>query len=234
MQGQRVDAVHAPAAQADQRGGFLHAALVQMVAQRRTGVAHGVAAHPLGAVDVAQRGIAEPGKVRSIDGIHGAHGEGRGLAAGKLGRAKPGHYHLMGHQHAALGAGRTGGQGGGDGAVVIGQVGLGHVMAHGGGAHEGQQRELHGAEAVVEDDLPRCAPELPGDVYVLVGQQPGGVVQPLGAVMVAGHGQHGDAPGGQLGQKPVQQGAGGGGGHGGVVNIARQHHGVHLIAVTQR
>ncbi len=54
------------------------------------------------------------------------------------------------------------------------------------------------------------------------------------AVMVAGHGQHGDAPGGQLGQEPVQQGAGGGGGHGGVVNIARQHHGVHLIAVTQR
>ena len=107
-------------------------------------------------------------------------------------------------------------------------------MAHGGGAHKGQQRELHGAEAVVEDDLPRCAPELPGDVYVLVGQQPGGVVQPLGAVMVAGHGQHGDASGGQLGQEPVQQGAGGGGGHGGVVNIARQHHGVHLIAVTQR
>ena len=43
----------------------------------------------------------------------------------------------------------------------------------------GQQCELHGAEAVVEDDLPRCAPELPGEVYVLVGQQPGGETAPL-------------------------------------------------------
>ena len=233
-QRQLLDFFHAALADPHEGDGFLHPALVQMVAERRTRVAHGVDADALGAVDMAERRIAEARKPRCIDGIHRADGQGRGLAAGELRRADAGDHHLVGDEHPARGGGLTDGQRRADGGVVVGDVGVGQVVAHRGRPHKGQQRELDGTVAVIEYDLLGAAGETPGNVYVLFGQQAAGKVEPLGAVVVAGDGQHRDAAGGQLGQEPVQQGAGGGGGHGGVVNIARQHHGVHLIAVTQR
>ena len=55
-----------------------------------------IGADALGAVDMAERRIAEARKPRCINGIHRADGQGRGLAAGELRRADAGDHHLVG------------------------------------------------------------------------------------------------------------------------------------------
>ena len=106
-------------------------------------------------------------------------------------------------------------------------------MAHRGRPHKGQQRELDGAVAVIEYDLLGAAGETPGNVYVLFSQQTAGKVEPLGAVVVAGDGQHRDAACGQLGQEPVQQRAGRGGRHRRVVDVARDDDGLDAVFFTE-
>ena len=98
---------------------------------------------------MAERRIAEARKPRCIDGIHRADGQGRGLAAGELRRADAGDHHLVGDEHPARGGGLTDGQRRADGGVVVGDVGVGQVVAHRGRPHKGQQRELDGAVAVI-------------------------------------------------------------------------------------
>ena len=55
----------------------------------------------------------------------------------------------------------------------------------------------------------------------------------IGAVMVAGNGQHRDVPMSKLGQKPVQQQNCGGRGQGGIVNIPGQRHRLHIVGSAQ-
>ena len=194
-----------------------------MVAQRCPGVAHGVDADALRTVDVPQRRIAEACKPRCIDGIHRADSQGRGLAAGKLRRADTRHNHLVRNKNTARGGRFADGQRRADGGVIVGDLGFGQVVAHRRRPHKGQQRELYGTVAVVQDDLLRHTGETPGDVYTLPRQQAAGEIKPLGAVVVAGHGQHRDMPRDKLGQEPVQQRAGGRRRHGGVVDVTGQH-----------
>ena len=59
-------------------------------------------------------------------------------------------------------------------------------MAHGGGADKGQEVKGELAEFILQDDPAGGTGELPCQIDLLVGKQPGGIIQPLGAVMVAG------------------------------------------------
>ena len=106
-------------------------------------------------------------------------------------------------------------------------------MAHGGGADKGQEVKGELAEFILQDDPAGGTGELPGQIDLLVGKQPGGIIQPLGAVMVAGNGQHRDVPMSKLGQKPVQQQNCGGRGQGGIVNIPGQRHRLHIVGSAQ-
>ena len=137
----------------------------------------------------------------------------------------------MRHQNPALGGGHGPLQGGGHGGVIVGDIDIGQKMAHGRGAHKGQQAEFDIAVIVGQHDLTRRAVEPPRQIHPLPCQQLGGKIQTLGAVVVAGNRQHGQLPRRKLGQKPVQQRAGGGGRHGVVVDIARHHDSLDLIFV---
>ena len=106
-------------------------------------------------------------------------------------------------------------------------------MPHRGRPHKGQQHKLHRAGVVGQGHRRQTAGEPPGQVDALPGQQPHRVVQPLGAVVVAGDRQHLDAPRRQLGQKPVQQQHGAGGRLGHVVNVPGHDHGVHAAPGAQ-
>ena len=106
-------------------------------------------------------------------------------------------------------------------------------MAHGGGADKGQEVKGELAEFILQDDPAGGTGELPGQIDLLVGKQPGGIIQPLGAVMIAGNGQHRDVLMSKLGQKPVQQQNCGGRGQGGIVNIPGQRHRLHIVGSAQ-
>ena len=204
-----------------------------MIAQRRTGVPDGVRPGPLGAVDVAQRHIAVAFQQGGVHGQVGVFAGQPGLAAARRGCLSAAGDQLMGHQHPPPREHRHRIQHRGDGGGVIRDVGLRQGALHGGGAHKGQQRELHRPVPVVEHHPGGHAVKPGGDVYPLPGQQFGAVVQPPGAVVVAGDGHHHDAAGGQLGQKPAQQRRRGGGGHAGIVQIARKHHRVDAVGIAQ-
>ena len=119
-----------------------------------------------------------------------------------------------------------------DSGIVVGDFGLRQIVAHRGGPHKGQQRELDRAEPVIQHHLTRAAGETPGNVYTLPGQQAAGKVEALGAVMVAGHRQHRDFARGELGQKPVQQRAGRGGRHRGIIDVTGQKDGFYAVFFT--
>ena len=112
-------------------------------------------------------------------------------------------------------------------------LGIRQAVAHGGGADKGQEVKGELAEFILQDDPAGGTGELPGQIDLLVGKQPGGIIQPLGAVMVAGNGQHRDVPMSKLGQKPVQQQNCGGRGQGGIVNIPGQRHRLHIVGSAQ-
>ena len=57
---------------------------------------------------------------------------------------------------------------------------------------------------------------------------------PLGGVVVAADGEDRQLPVGQLGEEPVQQTNGFGGGHGFVVEVARQQNSIHGAGVEER
>lgn len=139
----------------------------------------------------------------------------------------------MCHQHPARGSRLADGQRCADGRVVVGDIGIGQVVAHRGGPHKGQQCKFNGTVAVVQHDLARRTGETPGDVDALFGQQAAGEVKALGAVVVAGDRQHRNFAGGELGQEPVQQRAGGGGRHRRVVDIARQDHSLGAVFIAE-
>ena len=83
------------------------------VFQRGAAIAHGIAAHLLGAVQVAQRHVGKGIEQAGIHAVHTAHRDFLALAAGGTG------HELMGHQHAAVaGVGDTVPQHTGKGVVV--------------------------------------------------------------------------------------------------------------------
>ena len=57
---------------------------------------------------------------------------------------------------------------------------------------------------------------------------------PLGGVVVAADGEHWQPAFGPLGEEPVQQTDGFGGGHGFVVEVARQQNSIHGAGVEER
>ena len=184
---------------------------------------------------MAKGGVQVAGKAGGIHGLNRADVDigGNALTAGTGGQTAAAQHHLVGDQNPTLPGGGQRAQRGGDGGIFIPDIGIRQAVAHGGGADKGQEVKGELAEFILQDDPAGGTGELPGQIDLLVGKQPGGIVQPLGTVMVAGNGQHRDVPMSKLGQKPVQQQNRGGRGQGGIVNIPGQRHRLHIVGSAQ-
>ena len=104
------------------------------VFQRGAAIAHGIAAHLLGAVQVAQRHVVKGIEQAGIHAVHTAHRDFLALTAGGTG------HELMGHQHAAVGRVRRAvAQHAGKGIVVALHRLVRPDMPHHGGLEERQK-----------------------------------------------------------------------------------------------
>ena len=176
-------------------------------------------------------GSCEQGK--ELDALEGTAAHTEMTLADFLRQTAAAQHHLVGDQDPTLPGSGQRAQRGGDGGIFIPDIGIRQAVAHGGGADKGQEVKGELAEFILQDDPAGGTGELPGQIDLLVGKQPGGIIQPLGAVMVAGNGQHRDVPMSKLGQKPVQQQNCGGRGQGGIVNIPGQRHRLHIMGSAQ-
>ena len=198
------------------------------VFQRGAAIAHGIAAHLLGAVQVAQRHVVKGIEQAGIHAVHTAHRDFLALTAGGTG------HELMGHQHAAVGRVRRAvAQHAGKGIVVALHGLVRPDMPHHGGLEEGQKVHVQRAVLVGEGDGHRRTGEHRADVHPAVLQQGSAEGDAVGGVVVAADGEHRQLPLSQLGEEPVQQAHGFGRGNGLIVEVARQQHTVHGRAVQQ-
>ena len=106
-------------------------------------------------------------------------------------------------------------------------------MSHHGGLEEGQKVHVQRAVLVGEGDGHRRTGEHWADVHPAVLQQGRAEGDAVGGVVVAADGEHRQLPLSQLGEEPVQQAHGFGRGNGLIVEVARQQHTVHGLAVQQ-
>ena len=106
-------------------------------------------------------------------------------------------------------------------------------MPHHGGLEEGQKVHIQRAVFVGEGDGHRRTGEHRADVHPAVLQQGRAEGDAVGGVVVAADGKHRQLPLSQLGEEPVQQAHGFGRGNGLIVEVARQQHTVHGLAVQQ-
>ena len=86
-------------------------------------------------------------------------------------------HHLVGDQNPTLPGGGQRAQRGGDGGIFIPDIGIRQAVAHGGGADKGQEVKGELAEFILQDDPAGSTGELPGQIDLLVGKQPGGIIQ---------------------------------------------------------
>ena len=151
------------------------------------------------------------------------------------GGADPRHHHLVGHQYPPGRGGLAGPQGGGHGAVVVGQGRRRAGSAARWAARtKGQQGEFHRAVAVLQHDLAgRAGVNRPARCTPWAASSPAAKSSRSALSWFACDGQHRNAPPRQLGQEPVQQRAGRRRRHRGVVDIPRQQHGLHVVLITQ-
>ena len=106
-------------------------------------------------------------------------------------------------------------------------------MPHHGGLEEGQKVHIQRAVFVGEGDGHRRTGEHRADVHPAALQQSRAEGDAVGGVVVAADGEHRQLPLSQLGEEPVQQAHGFGRGNGLIVEVARQQHTVHGLAVQQ-
>ena len=224
----RGDGHFALCAQFHERSALVLGGFREGVLQRRAAVAHRVAAHLLGAVQVAQRHIIKAVKKAGVYAVHTAHRHFLALAAGS-----PGH-ELVGHQHAAVGGGQLAvPQHAGKGVVVAFHGLVRPDMPYHGGLQKGQQIHIHGAVGILQRDGLRRTGKHRADVDFAAFQKRRAEGDAVRRVVVAADGEYRKLARRQLGQKPVQQAHGLGGRHGLIVEVARQQHTVHGLAVQQ-
>ena len=221
LQAAGVD-VHLPfGAEGDEGDALVLCGLGEGVFEGRAAVAHGVAPHMLGPVDVAEGHVVERLEDLDIHIVQSA--DTQFLRPGRRGAGDE----LVGHQDVALlRVYLHVADGHAEGVGVGGNLLVGEGLAHMHGLDEGQQEEMHGAVAVVEHDgqgvavVGRCEVDAGGR------EEARGKGETLGGVVVAADDEDRHRQRRQAAEEVVHQLHSLGGGHGLVVDIARDDHGV--------